>query len=121
VWKYGVVAVKPENVNFKEAKALPVGAMTAMYLLEKGGLKNGQKVLVYRASGSVDSDAVQLTKQQGAMGTGVCSGSIVEMVKSLGVEKVINSKTEGYSKHNEKYNSFLMPWAGPPKLRPKKS
>lgn len=103
-WKNGVVALKPENLSFKEAAALPVGAMTAMFLLEKANLKNGEKVLVYGASGSVGSFAVQLAKQEGAMVTGVCSGSNVDMVKSLGAEKVIDYKKEDYSEGNEKYD-----------------
>lgn len=103
-WKNGVVALKPENLNFKEAAALPVGAMTAMFLLEKASLKNGQKVLVYGASGSVGSYAVQLAKQKEALVTGVCSVSNVEMVKSLGAEEVIDYKKEDYSECNEKFD-----------------
>lgn len=103
-WKNGVVAQKPDTLSFEEAAALPVGAMTAMYLLEKANLKKGQQVLVYGASGSVGSYAIQLAKQQGLMVTGVCSGSNIEMVKSLGAEKVINYKIEDYSESNEKFD-----------------
>lgn len=88
-WKNGVVALKPENLGFKEAAALPVGAMTAMFLLNKANLKEGQKVLVYGASGSVGSYAVQLADRKGSKVTGVCSGTNFEMVKSLGAEQVI--------------------------------
>ncbi len=103
-WKNGVVALKPENLSFREAAALPVGAMTAMYLLRKANLKEGQKVLVYGASGSVGSYAVQLTNRQGLKVTGVCSGTNFEMVKSLGAEKVIDYKVEDYSERNEKFD-----------------
>lgn len=103
-WKSGVVALKPENLNFKEAAALPVGAMTAMYLLEKANLKNGQKVLVYGASGSVGSYAVQLAKQQGATITAVCSGSNFDMVRSLGAQNLIDYKTEDFSGGSEKFD-----------------
>jgi len=103
-WKNGVVALKPENLNFKEAATLPVGAMTAMFLLEKANLKKGQQVLIYGASGSVGSYAVQLAKQKGALLTGVCSVSNVEMVKSLGAEEVIDYKKEDYSECNEKFD-----------------
>ncbi|MFD0796305.1 NAD(P)-dependent alcohol dehydrogenase [Maribacter chungangensis] len=103
-WNNGVVALKPENLSFKEAAALPVGAMTAMFLLEKANLKNGQRVLVYGASGSVGSYAVQLAKLTGATVTGVCSSSNVEMVKSLGAEKVIDYKKEDFSEGSEKYD-----------------
>ncbi len=101
-WKHGVVEKKPENLSFREAAALPVGAMTAMFLLEKVNLKNGQKVLIYGASGSVGSYAVQLAKLNGATVTGVCSGSNVEMVKSLGAKNVIDYKVEDYSRCEEK-------------------
>jgi len=107
-WKSGVVALKPENLSFQEAAALPIGAMTAMFLLEKAsrslGIKKGQKVLVYGASGSVGSYAVQLAKQEGALVTGVSSGPNIEMVKSLGAEKVVDYKKEDYSEGGEKYN-----------------
>jgi len=103
-WKSGVVALKPENLSFKEAAALPVGAMTAMFLLEKANLKRGQQVLIYGASGSVGSYAVQLAKIQGTVVTGVCSGSNFEMVKSLGIDVVIDYKKEDYSQRKEKFD-----------------
>ena len=103
-WKNGVVALKPENLSFEEAAALPVGAMTAMFLLEKANLKKGWQVLIYGASGSVGSYAVQLAKQQGAIVTGICSGSNVHMVKSLGAVKAIDYKNEDYSKQTEKFD-----------------
>lgn len=103
-WKNGVVVLKPENLNFKEAAALPVGAMTAMCLLEKANLKKGQQVLIYGASGSVGSYAVQLAKQEGATVTGVCGGSNVDLVKSLGAERVIDYMKEDYSERNEKFD-----------------
>ena len=103
-WKSGVVALKPENLSFKEAAALPVGAMTALFLLDKANLKKEQQVLIYGASGSVGSYAVQLAQIRGASVTGVCSGSNVEMVKSLGAKKVIDYKKEDFSEGNEKYD-----------------
>lgn len=103
-WKNGVLVLKPENLNFKEAAALPVGAMTAMCLLEKANLKKGQQVLIYGASGSVGSYAVQLAKQEGATVTGVCGGSNVDLVKSLGAERVIDYMKEDYSERNEKFD-----------------
>ncbi len=103
-WKNGVVAIKPRNLSFNEAAALPVGAMTAMYLLKKARLKKGQKVLVYGASGSVGSYAVQLANQKGASVTGVCSGSNMGMVKALGAENVIDYKMEDYSDGDGKFD-----------------
>ncbi|GAA4968742.1 NAD(P)-dependent alcohol dehydrogenase [Algibacter aquimarinus] len=103
-WKHGVVAIKPKNLNFKEAAALPVGSMTAMYLLNKANLKKGQRVLVYGASGSVGSYAVQLANKEGAEVTGVCSDSNLEMVKSLGADHVINYKKNDYTESNKKFD-----------------
>jgi len=103
-WKDGVVELMPKNLNFKEATALPIGAMTAMYLLEKAHLKKEQKILVYGASGSVGSYAVQIAKQQGALVTGVCSRLNFEMLKSLGVKSLIDYKEEDYSENNEKFD-----------------
>lgn len=103
-WKNGVVVQKPKNLSFEEAAALPIGAMTAIYLLEKADLRNGQTVLVYGASGSVGSYAVQIARQKGATVTGVCSGSNFEMVKSLGAESLVDYKKEDYSKTKEKFD-----------------
>ena len=107
-WKHGVIEKKPENLSFKEAAALPVGAMTAMFLLEKAyqslEIKGGVKVLIYGASGSVGSYAVQIATQQGATVTGVCGGSNFEMVKSLGAEYVIDYKKADYSQHEERFD-----------------
>jgi NADPH:quinone reductase-like Zn-dependent oxidoreductase len=99
-----VIEIKPKNLSFKEAAALPVGAMTAMYLLEKANLKNGQKVLVYGASGSVGSYAVQMVNQKDSIATGVCSSSNVEMVKSLGAENVMDYNKYDYSESQEKFD-----------------
>jgi len=103
-WKNGVVGLKPENLSYNEAATLPVGAMTAIYLLEKANLKNEQNVLVYGASGSVGSYAVQITSQKKSRVTGVCSTANFEMVKSLGAESLIDYKKEDYSERNERFD-----------------
>ncbi|WP_431158250.1 NAD(P)-dependent alcohol dehydrogenase [Winogradskyella poriferorum] len=103
-WKSGVIGLKPENLTYQEAAALPVGAMTAIYLFEKAILKNGQSVLVYGSSGSVGSYAVQVASQKGARVTGVCSTANFKMVKSLGAESLIDYKKEDYSEGNEKFD-----------------
>ncbi len=103
-WKHGVVEIKPENLSFKEAAALPVGGMTAMYLLEKANIGAGQQVLIYGASGSVGSYAVQIANQRGSCVTAVCSHPNFEMVRSLGAEKVIDYKEEDYSERKEKFD-----------------
>ena len=106
-WKHGVVGLKPENLDYHEAAALPVGAMTAMYLLEKANLKNGQNVLIYGASGSVGSYAVQIANQKGSRVTGVCSTPNFGMAKSLGAENLIDYTKEDYSDCNEKFDIFF--------------
>ncbi len=103
-WKGGVIDLKPQNLSFHEAAALPVGAMTAIYLLKKANLKNGLNVLVYGASGSVGSYAVQIASQKDSRVTGVCSNSNFEMVRSLGAENIMDYKKEDYSIGSEKFD-----------------
>ena len=103
-WKHGVVESKPVNLTFEEAAALPVGAMTAMYLLVKADVKRAEKVLVYGASGSVGSYALQLANKEGSSVTAVCSDSNFEMVESLGADNLIDYKVEDYSERNEKFD-----------------
>jgi len=104
VWKSGVVETKPKNLSFQEAAALPVGAMTALYLIEKADLKEGQKVLIYGASGSVGSYAIQIAALKGATATGVCSGSNIEMVRSLGAVNALDYTKENYAERSEKFD-----------------
>lgn len=103
-WKHGVIEHKPDNMSFQQAAALPIGAMTALFLLEKAGLKDRQNVLIYGASGSVGSYAIQLAKTKGAFVTAVCSGKNLEMVRSLGASKVIDYQQEDFSQLKECYD-----------------
>jgi len=98
------VAFKPENMTFEEAAAVPVGAVTALQFLRKGGVRPGVRALVYGASGSVGTYAVQLAKHFGAEVTGVCSASNAALVQSLGADRVIDYKTEPLTERGPKYD-----------------
>lgn len=102
--KKGQIAIKPSNITYEEAACVPIGGIAAVAYLRKGDIDNRKKVLIYGASGSVGTYAVQIAKYYGKEVTGVCSSSNVKMVKSIGADHVIDYTKENFADRNERYD-----------------
>jgi len=101
------LALKPADLSFEEAAAIPYGGLMALHLMNKAEIKNGDRVLIYGASGSIGTMLIQLAKIAGAVVTSICSGRNLELVKTLGSDKAIDYTREGAEARLEKYDVVI--------------
>lgn len=102
-----VLALKPANISFEEAAAVPVAGITALQALQTGNISSGQKVLVNGAAGGVGTFTVQIAKAFGAEVTGVCSTKNVDLVRSLGAGDVVDYTQESFTQRGKIYDLVI--------------
>ncbi|MEZ4522039.1 MAG: NAD(P)-dependent alcohol dehydrogenase [Thermomicrobiales bacterium] len=98
------MAIKPANVSFEEASALPVGGLNALYYLKAAGIRPGRDVLIYGSTGAIGTFAVQLAKHFGANVTAVCSTGKIDLVRSLGADWIIDYTREDFTENGLSYD-----------------
>ncbi len=101
------ISLKPANLSFEEAAAVPQSALVALQGLRAGGVGEGKQVLVYGASGGIGTFAVQIAAAFGARVTGVCGGGNLELVRSLGADEVLDYSKEGFALGESRYDLIL--------------
>jgi NADPH:quinone reductase-like Zn-dependent oxidoreductase len=100
----GVIAPIPHGMRYEEAAAVADGGLSAISLLRSAGLRTGQSIVVYGASGSIGVGGVQVAKQLGARVTAVCNTKNVDLVRSLGADEVVDYMSEDFTKNGETYD-----------------
>jgi NADPH:quinone reductase-like Zn-dependent oxidoreductase len=100
----GVLVTKPANISFEEAASVPVGGLEALFFIRRGNIKNGEKVLINGAGGSIGTYAVQLAKYYGGEVTGVDRSGKLDMLRSIGADHVIDYTKEDFTKRGETYD-----------------